>query len=107
MTDSGPGFFLGLPPNRQPREAQMIAVSELRAGRRQAEKGMQELDVRDHGWDSSSEKRIDPAGSLRWLRRLPCGWCQIPRTFPSGPFTNVGVYRGDGNPRNLSPGYTV
>jgi hypothetical protein len=32
-----------------------------------------------------SRKRIDPAGSLRWLRHLSCDWCQIPRTFPSGP----------------------
>src|SRR5258707_7713718 len=34
-------------------------------------------------------KRKDPAGSLRCLRRLPCGWCQIPRTFPSGPLINL------------------
>jgi hypothetical protein len=36
-----------------------------------------------------SRKRNDPAGSPLRLRRLPCGWCQIPRTFPSGPLITV------------------
>jgi hypothetical protein len=34
-------------------------------------------------------KRNDPAGSPLSLRPLPCGWCQIPRTFPSGPLPTV------------------
>jgi hypothetical protein len=66
----------------------MIAVAELRAGKGQSEEGVQELIVGEQ-LGKFSRKRIDPGGSLRWLRRLPCGWCQIPRTFPSGPSTNV------------------
>jgi hypothetical protein len=34
-------------------------------------------------------KRNDPAGSPLGLQPLPCGWCQILRTFPSGPSTTV------------------
>ena len=36
-----------------------------------------------------ARKRNDPAGSPLGLRLLPCGWCQIPRTFPSGPLPTV------------------
>src|SRR5258708_1775654 len=78
-----------MPPDRQPRQAQMIAVPKLRAGQREAEEGAQKLIVGDHGRSLLRRKRNDPAGSLRWLRRLPCGWHQIPRTFPSGPSTTV------------------
>src|SRR6266851_7735547 len=78
-----------MPPDRQPCQAQMIAVSKLRAGQREAEEGAQKLIVGEHGLHGLLRKRNDPAGSLRWLRRLPCGWHQIPRTFPSGPSTTV------------------
>src|ERR1700730_14619193 len=62
---------------------------EFRVGQGQAKKGAQKLIVGGHWGRSLLRKRIDPDGSPRWLRRLPCGWCQIPRTFPSGPSANV------------------
>jgi hypothetical protein len=65
----------------------VIAVSKLRAGQREAEEGAEKLIVVDQG--ESLLKRSDPAGSPRGLQRLPCGWCQIPRAFPSGPCTTV------------------
>jgi len=37
----------------------------------------------------NAEQRNGPVGSPRGLRLLPCGWCQIPRTFPSGPLQTV------------------
>jgi hypothetical protein len=90
----------------------MVAVAELGVGQGQAKEGVEKLFVGEqsispilvaaparHG-GKFSRKRIDPAGSLRWLRHLPCGWCQIPRTFPSGPFTTVTRHlRGRQSPR--------
>jgi hypothetical protein len=88
--DAGCHYFFrdaaSVPADGQPCESQMIAVAELRVGKGQAEKGMQKLVVREHSvrpilaaaparhWGRGLlRKRIDPAGSLRWLRRLPCG----------------------------------
>jgi hypothetical protein len=114
------GDVATVPPDHEPGEAQVVAVMELRVGQGQAEEGAQKLIVWGHGDQLVSfltaalrdgrsllRKRIDPDGSPRWLRRLPCGWCQIPRTFPFGAVTNVGANRVDRNPRDLSPGYVV
>ena len=71
--------------DRKPREAQVVTMPELGVGQGETEEGAQKFIVGSHGRKGLLRKRNDPAGSLRWLRRLPCGWCQIPRTFPSGP----------------------
>ena len=87
--DAGCHHFLrgarSVPPDGEPRETQMIPVAELRVGQGQAKEGVQEVIVGEHSispflvaasarhLQSSPEKEIDPAGSLRWLRRLPCG----------------------------------
>src|ERR1700674_845158 len=76
-------------PDGKPREAQVVTVVELGVGQREGEKGAQKLIVGDHGLKSLLRKRNDPAGSPLRLRLLPCGWCQNPRTFPSGPLITV------------------
>jgi len=78
-----------VPPDRKPGEAQVVAVMKLGVRQCQIEKGAQKLIVGSYGSKGLLRKRNDPAGSPLGLRLLPCGWCQIPRTFPSGPSTTV------------------
>src|SRR4029077_4918946 len=76
-------------PDGKPREAQVVAVVELGVRQLKGEEGAKKLIVGSHGLMGLLRKRNDPAGSPLGLRLLPCGWCQIPRTFPSGPWTNL------------------
>ena len=75
--------------------------------KRDPAEGAQKLIVGSHGAEASSEKELTPMVRLAGSGTCLAAGARSLARFPSGPFTTVGLNRGDRNPRDLSPGYVV